>query len=518
MRRWAVGTAVSCVGFGLILGSARLASAADGENASGGAIPIKAGVAQMFIDDYLIGCQQDLKRTLHQPVKDNGGNVAAIPAKKGTTLLAYGSIVFDTKRSEYVMFVQEFPSRDMYLTTSKDGLNWEAKTYEQLRPVKMDLDLGPLPPDAKGTFGIDLFSCFYDKKDAKHPYKGWLWFANAGNKWEGIWYMRSADGLNWERVKQIVDGIAQPGDTSCRPITQNGRTVYGAGDVTLFYHDEVEDRFLGLFKFFNLTSVRPGFSSRSRAYAFMKRMDEPFDINSITHVELMPAMAEKNGDHLFDEYYQSTAWRYESLWLGGLKIYHGHGRYPYSSADCAFMKLVVSRDGLHWKKVPFENDAGVPEVFIPNGVEGGNDLQNDGGYITDFSTGPIRVGNELLYYYSSSSLGKAHPRDLILRGGGIFRSRLRIDGFVSVDWGVLTTKMLAFEGKDLTINGVGPITVRALDSSGNPVAITTVSEGDSLAHNVEFSGKSLGEVLPDGTGRLQFEVDWRGRLYSFKVN
>jgi hypothetical protein len=179
---------------------------------------------------------------------------------------------------------------------------------------------------------------------------------------------------------------------------------------------------------------------------------------------------------------------------------------------------VVSRDGLHWKKVPFTNDAGVPEVFIPNGPEGGNDGQNDGGYITDFSTGPVRVGNELLYYYSSPSFGKAHPRDQLIRGGGIFRSRLRIDGFVSVDWGTLTTNPLKFEGSNLTINGLGPITVRVLDADGNPLAATTLTEGDSLAHPVEFQGRPLGKVVPDGVARLQFEVDWRGRLYSFKVN
>jgi len=34
---------------------------------------------------------------------------------------------------------------------------------------------------------------------------------------------------------------------------------------------------------------------------------------------------------------------------------------------------------------------------------------------------------------------------------------------------------------------------------------------------VTFDGRSLGEVLPDGVGRLQFEVDWKGRLYSFSV-
>jgi len=479
-------------------------------------IPVKKGVAQLFVDDYLIDTQANLKRTLHQPTKEDGGNVPMIVAKPGTGLLAYGSIVYDVKLQKYVMFVQEFPSRDMYRTTSADGLTWDITEHAKLTPVKMDLDLGTLPPDAHGRFGIDLFSCFYDKKDVTYPYKGWTWFANAGNEWEGIWYMRSKDGLYWERPHQLFSGVAGTKDPSCRAITQNGRTVYGPGDVTTVYYDEIEDRFLGIFKFFSLSGIRPGYSSRCRAYAFMDRIDEPFDTNRITHVELMPAMEEANGDHRFDEYYASTAWRYESIWLGGLKVFHGMGDYPYSAADCAFMKLVVSRDGLHWDKVPFDNDAGIPEVFVPNGKEGGNNGLNDGGYISEFSTGPLRVGDELVYYYSSSSWGK-RIKEKIIRGGGIFRSRLRVDGFVSVDWGTLTTKPLALGGKDLTVNGVGPITIRALSAKGNPLAATIITEGDSLAHPVTFNGRSLGEVAPDGVVRLQFEVDWRGALYSFKL-
>jgi len=513
MRRWTAGA----VGVLVLAVGARITRAVGTEVHSLDAVAIERGVAQLFVDDTLIASRDNLKRTLHQPVKEHGGQRPMIPARQGTTLLAYGSIVYDVHRQKHVMFVQEFPSRDMFLTTSVDGLNWDAETHDELTPVRMDVDLGKLPDEARGRFGIDLFSCYYDKKDPEHPYKGWVWLANAGYAREGVWYVRSRDGLDWERVGQIVDGYAGSGDPTYRAITQDGRTVYGPGDVTSFYYDEVENRFLGLFKFFSDSPIRPGYHSRCRAYAFMERMDKPFDTELITHVELMPAMAEENGDRLFDEYYQSTAWRYESLWLGGLKIYHRFGHYPYSTADCAFLKLLVSRDGLHWNKVPFTNDGGVPEVFIANGPEGGNDGANDGGYITDFTTGPLRVGDELIFYYSSASYGKAQPADKIIRGGGIFRSRLRVDGFVSVDWGTLTTRPLILESDKLTVNGAGPITVRALDAQGNPLGAATIEEGDSLAHQVTFNGRSLGALTDDGIVRLQFEVDWRGRLYSFKV-
>ena len=115
--------------------------------------------------------------------------------------------------------------------------------------------------------------------------------------------------------------------------------------------------------------------------------------------------------------------------------------------------------------MPFPNEAGQPEVFISNGKEGGNDAQNDGGYLTEFSSPPLRFGDELIYYYGSSSWGKNHPRTYRVSGGGIFRARLRPDGFVSVDGGSLITRRLEFDGGDLFVNGIGPITVEVVDSS-----------------------------------------------------
>jgi hypothetical protein len=209
------------------------------------------------------------------------------------------------------------------------------------------------------------------------------------------------------------------------------------------------------------------------------------------------------------------------MWLGGLRIWHNNGDYPYSAAGAAFMKLLSSRDGLTWQKVPFKNDAGQPEVFIPNGKEGANDAKNDGGYMTEFTNAPLRIGNELVYYYGASSWGKRHPRPYRVSGGGIFRARLRPDGFVSVDRGSLVTRRLQFDGRDLTVNGVGPITVelvRTSDDKATPIATAGTISGDSLAHKVVFEGgKSLRDVAPDGVAQLRFTVGDGGALYSFTI-
>ena len=479
-------------------------------------IRIQPGVAQLFVDDGAIERASGLRRTLHQPAKDNGGNTPLIAARAGTTLLAYGSIVRDTRLNRHVMFVQEWPSRQMYRLTSADGLAWQPNTNAELEKVTLDLPFSPLPPDAHGRPGIDLFSCYYDTNDIARPYKGWVWAANVGNEWEGIWYVDSADGLRWQKGRQVFSGFAGDGDPSCRAITQDGRTLYGPGDVTLFAHDPVENRFLGLFKFYAPHDIVPGYGSRSRAYAFLDGLDRPFDIRKLERIQLMPAMAARNGDSPADEYYASTAWRYESLWLGGLKIFHGRDSYPWSAAGCAFLKLVVSRDGLDWRKVPFTNDTGVAEVFIPNGAEGGNGGANDGGYISEFSQGPLRVGDELIYYYSASSSGKNAPAERRLHGGGIFRARLRRDGFVSVDGGVITTPLIQVNAQELMLNAIGPVSVQVLDQSGKALASAGVG-GDSVRHLVRFGARPLRQVAPRGPFRLRFEVRPPGQLYSFTV-
>lgn len=495
-----------------------------GQAATTEPIPVQTGVAQLFVDDYLIGAQTDLVRTLRQPKKDHDGNLPIIPPPKDygefpATHQANGSIVYDPNLKKYVMFALACALSDrswervrLYRYSSDDYMNWEGG--ERIFPMSREDFLHP--ETGEYASNMDLFSCYYDKTDSDYPYKGWLWYANWGLDHEGIYLVKSKDGIKWERGQMLIDGYGSDADTSCKRLTQDGREMRGAGDVTTFYHDEQENRFLGLFKFFGATEVEHKNRLRSRAYAFMDRMDEPFDIQSIEHIELLPAAAEKNGDMPHDEYYASTAWRYESLWLGGLKVWHGLGDYPYSPAGSAFMKLAVSRDGLDWEKVRFKNDDGIPEVFVPNGPEGHNNGQNDGGYITEFSTPPKVIGDELIYYYGASSWGKNHPGEFRVTGGGVFRARLRIDGFVSVDGGSLTTKPLAFEGSRLTLNSNGPIQVEAIGADGKVLGSAAVKD-DSLANEVSFDGKGFGEIAAGKPVQLRFTVPKGGSLYSFTI-
>lgn len=483
-------------------------------------VKIDPGVAQLFVDDYLIADQQGLKRTLHQPVKDDGGNVPVLAIDPGIngefdgtpgTLQANGTVVYDSKLKKWVMFAIGFSSMfegpdrvRLFRFTSPDAMSWTKGDDGTPQQIKFDLTTNA-DPAAPAAFH-DLFSCYYDAQDERYPYKGWLWIWRGGL--DGLHYVYSADGRNWERGKQLVRSYTQQ-------VKQDGRVLQGPSDVTIFYHDKPTDRFLASIKFDTSEPVN-GNHLRSRAYMFVDRLDAPLDMSAIDRVEFVPPAAEADGEQPHDQYYGSTGWRYGSHWLGGLKVWHGKGDYPYSAAGSAFLKFASSRDGLRWDKVRYVNDDGVPEVFIPNGPEGGNGGRNDGGYMTEFSQGPLRIGDELIYYYGCSSYGKNHPNDVRVSGGGVFRARLRPDGFVSVDSGTLTTRLLAFTGEQLTLNSTGPVEVEVLTPAGESVAKTSVS-GDSLKHAVSFDGKGLRDLLPQGAVRLRFSVKPGAKLYSFTV-
>jgi hypothetical protein len=101
-------------------------------------------------------------------------------------------------------------------------------------------------------------------------------------------------------------------------------------------------------------------------------------------------------------------------------------------------------------------------------------------------------------------------------GGGVFRARLRPDGFVSVDAGTLTTKPLAFDGSTLVVNGVGPIDVEAISSAGQTLG-KGAAKGDSLEHQITFDGKSIRDINRQGAVQLRFNVGESGKLYSFAI-
>ena len=319
-------------------------------------VTVKSGQAQLFVDDYLIATQDGLKRTLRQPVKDRGGNepVIAIDDEFGdtkATLEANGTILYDPRLKKWVMFALAFASNwpgesadrvRLYRFTSPDAMNW--MKGDDGTPQRIAIDLHDPESNTSAT-NIDLFSCTYDETDAANPYKGWLFFANWGQGREGTYFVQSPDGMHWKRGPQVL--VA-----GSRTIEQDGRTMNGTGDVTTFYHDREANRFLGCLRWASATDVENTNRLRSRGFLFTDRLDQPIDLAQITRLSLIPEGAMRNGDMPTDEYYSSTAWRYGSLWLGGLAHLAQPGRLPVFR-----QRLRVSEAGRQPRWPPLEEGA-----------------------------------------------------------------------------------------------------------------------------------------------------------------
>jgi len=118
---------------------------------------------------------------------------------------------------------------------------------------------------------------------------------------------------------------------------------------------------------------------------------------------------------------------------------------------------------------------------------------------------PIVVGNETWIYYAG--IGQLHPHhaggDTPSYGSGIFRARLRRDGFVSVDAGYrggeFTTPVLTFEGDRLEVSldssAGGWLQVEILTVGGTPVAgyelgACDTVRGNSFANRITWQGRS----------------------------
>src|SRR5262245_11490003 len=309
-------------------------------------IDIQPGEAQVFVDDFLIASSHGLRRTLHQPCKDDGGNqpVLELADEFGEftgTLEANGTIVFDPRLGKYVMFALAFSAQKrgwdrarLYRFTSGDGIHWvkgDDGHSQLVYPQSPDF-LADQTSKTSAT-NIDVFAGCYDSRDAEYPYKGWQFFANWGEHREGSYFMRSRDGLVWERGAMVVD--ARGGH-----VQQDGFVLNGAGDVNTFAVDTRDGGYLALLKYANPAAIGPGNRQRSRAFAHVDALDVPVDLAAIRRVDLVPPAAEVDGNGPHDEFYSSSAWRVGPLWLGGLKVWHGGGDHPWSAQGCAYLKLI----------------------------------------------------------------------------------------------------------------------------------------------------------------------------------
>lgn len=179
--------------------------------------------------------------------------------------------------------------------------------------------------------------------------------------------------------------------------------------------------------------------------------------------------------------------------------------------------LATSRDRVNWWR-PAPEDR---EPFLRLGLDG----SASSGMIMAFPW-PIVVGDEIWVYYEGTN--RSHNAGVKKYRSAIFRSRLRRDGFVSVDAGYrggeFTTPSITFDGERLELNMDGSaggwLQVEILLADGTPIAGYRLDEcdtirGNSLAKPITWQGESDVSKLAGKPVRLRL-VMRSMKLFAFQ--
>lgn len=471
--------------------------------------------SQLFVDNHLIHSMQGLKRSLHQPVKSDDNPILEPNfAWEGSAVWANGTIVKDPDSGNWRMYYKGWGSDlakrqgkpvGLYrsptcLAVSKDLNNWARPTIGEIAFENSTRNNIVFPDPA-----ADTVSVIHDQRDPD-PSRRWKaleyhYRYSPLEGPEGIYYLFSPDGLRWTRRKTPVM-LSYVNWTDWSKDWPVPWPIPGVGDVNAVQWDPKLEKFIAHVK---LYLPRPDTRERVRARGICESNDMLHW--SPPYVTLIPDV----NDPPDVQFYGNTAWPYESLWLGTLRLYH-------TEKGNVDLQLISSRDGRHWERVS-------RRPFIPNGPEG----SYDEGYHTEFTNPPIRVGDELLFFYGST-VGPGKKASI--RKGGICVATLRADGFVSLNSttepGWVMTRPLNFEGRRLFLNTnarQGEIRTEILsagiDSAPKVLYPHTRSSclpirEDGVKQMVRWEGRSDLEDLAGKTIRLKFYLR-DAELYSFSI-
>lgn len=438
---------------------------------TGAAVSV-SGEKQLFVDDFIIQSQRGLQRVFH-PVSKHADNpllAPLTPLEVECRSILPMTVLRDrdtgTFRCWYAIWGKPVgkPTFEA-LAESTDGLNW-------IRPhLGLVAHLGST--DNNLLREGRMFRVLHDPEDPdpNRRYKAIIRDA-------GFLAGFSADGVKWKTTVPVLDQ---------------------AYDATSVHWDPVGNKWIGSCKIWRE-------NKRARGYA------QSNDFVKWTDTAYMLSVDQRDGPQ--DQMYSMAIIRYESVYVGLIKVYH-------LDTDRCDVQIAFSRDAKHWRR-PFR------QPFIANGVE-----ESDWDFGNLDPLDQIHSMNDRLWFFYSgrSTLHNQLPND-----GAMGLATLRVDGFVSMDAGedagMLITRPLLLKGKRLYLNAEvsagGRITVEILDgrtfdtttdeadvpvfpfTKDNAAAILT----DSVNHPVTWENAVSLQTLRGRQVRLRFNLQ-RARLYSF---
>jgi len=476
---------------------------------------------QLLFDELFLEKSSGVKLRMNTPFQDPKPVLVADKLWE-KSVCAYNTVMFDEGKFrmwyDTISYNEQKKQSCRFLcyAESKDGINWEKPNAGliEFAGSKNNNIVAPPSPNASQQGGTIFRD---DNAPASERYKLWTKYQpseeeKARGIKRGSYAMVSPDGLKWkmlgkDRGYRLKRGQASDSQNIC------------------FWDDDV---------------------SKYVAFVRMKKMGpEPRD--RTCWVGLMTSKNFENWTRAKDIFYadeQMPVPGGKPGWLpvvdlytpGGMKVpgipdayillpttyYHwreddfpqtDEGSFP-ATIDVA---LATSRDRVNWWQ-PSPADR---EPFLRLGL----DATALSGMIFS-NPWPIVVGDEIWFYYAG--LGRSHGDVSTSYGSGIFRARLRRDGFVSVDaayrGGEFTTPVIKFEGNRLELNMDGSaggwLQVEIQSAECKPLKGYKLNDcdtirGNNLAKTITWKGSSIVSKLAGKPVRLRF-VMRSMKLFAFQ--
>jgi len=446
------------------------------------------------IDAYLVSQRE---KSPDSDLRSRRSETPEIAARYGGWVLIYGTVLFDEGDRLFKIWYQTVAAFEsgtenvVCFATSRDGIEWD----------KPDLGLIDYRGSKANNIVVrssefanfdECFCVIKDRqaKDAARRYKAIFWAPQHDDHPHSVWSATSPDGIQWRPSEQPILG----------PVA----------DATSFFYDHLRDRYVAV--------PRPLDDQISKSISF----SDDFQTWTKPRTVLRPLPEKEHAGESREQIYNMYPFTYESLYLGIAQVYYWHPRWALEG------EWMFSRDCVQWVR---------PEPWrphVPVGGPGEFDRANN----AFSSAGPIRVGDELYFYYSGRSYrhreyhqydhGQAE-QDSGPWEAAIGLATLRVDGFASVNarYGPdrhVTTRPLLLHGRKLFVNAKcdwGSVRVGLLAEDGTPWDGFGAQDCDPLRRDatripISWNGVAELPVEADQPVRLRFVME-NARLYSFWV-
>jgi hypothetical protein len=458
--------------------------------------PVLSDRPRLFVDLAEVAARHNVTRAYHQATRREPHPVLRQEAPWERHPGMTASIVYDPDERVFkAWYMAGFYAPEcrhvQCLALSSDGVHWERPAlglHEALGSRANNIVIPAAHHD-----GMDHFESVLKDPMAADPasrYKALGW---SSYDWDGplsgIYTATSPDGLRWSHAPEpVFRHHPRPGTRDLGPV----------GDAQSLMIDSRRRRYVAFLR---------GGPERLVSWS------EDFEVWTAPRPFLSAL-------HQEEALYNNTGFVYGEQYLGILTHFD---KRPLEQTQC--LRLLSSRDGLSWSRVP-------GEPLLPLGPVG----EWDRFQLLLTGAPPVPVDDRLyLYYRGTARRHNKVPReydpriapDQDPRSMAIGLAVLRLDGFASVqssyDGGTLTTVPYRFGGARLALNAkadYGQVLVELVDEQGQPIPgygrdDCVPVQTDSVRALVQWKERAALAPLGDRPVALRFHL-CNARLYSYR--